>query len=512
MKAILGNRRRLELALAFIMLLALGGCLRADAASKTVSHSIPQKNDTALARMIADPVRRYPGQSGFALLWDGRQSLIARLGLIRTAEKTLDLQYYIIADDATSNLLLETILRAAERGVRIRLIIDSIALDEVKHSLAALDGAKNIEIRVFNPPDASGLPIFGLLSMISRATKRMHHKTLIADNQMAITGGRNLGDAYFDADPGKNFTDLDVLAAGPLVARLSKSFDDFWNNEKAVPLAPKTRHAPSNIREELKKGWEETLEKPGGRELLESLFAARLEKGEIKLTWSKGELASDSPEKVDQPRDVAESKTLDSLAAMVERGKQEFILMTPYFVPQKGGVEWLTGLVKRGMRVRLLTNSLSSTDVVAVHAGYERYRRALVEGGVELYEAKAVGRRPRQRWSGSKATQASLHMKAYVMDRKEAIVGTFNLDPRSAELNTEVSLVMHSPDLAKEIAEQFDRMIQPENSYRIAVLGGKMVWVTKEKGQTGYFDDDPNAGMRKFQSFVMSLLPFEDQL
>jgi len=293
---------------------------------------------------------------------------------------------------------------------------------------------------------------------------------------------------------------------------LSQSFDDFWNDERSVPLASKPRHAPSNIREELKKGWTDTLEQPGGRELLESLFASRLEKGEIKLTWAKGELASDSPDKVEQPRDEAESKTLDKMATMVEKGKKEFILLTPYFVPQKGGVEWLTGLVKSGMRVRLLTNSLSSTDVVAVHAGYERYRRALVEGGVELYETKAHGKRPRQRFTGSKSTQASLHMKAYVMDRKEAIVGTFNLDPRSVELNTEVSLVIHSPEIAQEIADQFERMIKPENSYRVAVLDGKMVWVTKDKGEMGYYDDDPKAGVRKLQSFVMSLLPFEDQL
>jgi putative cardiolipin synthase len=502
-----------KLALAFILLLGLGGCLHADAAVKTASQALPQKTETSLSRLIAPAVRAHPEKSGFALLWEGRQSLLTRLGLIRAAERTLDLQYYIISDDATSNLLLETILRAAERGVRVRFIVDSLALDEVKHSLAALDGAKNIEIRVFNPPDASGPPLFGLLAMIGRATKRMHQKTLIADNQIAITGGRNLGDAYFDADPGVNYHDLDVLAAGPVVARMSKSFDDFWSSARTVPLGAMPRHAPSNIREELKKGWTATLEKPGGRELLESLFAARLEKGEVKLTWARGELASDTPGKIEQPREEAESKTLAHMAALAGQGQREFIAITPYFVPQKAGVDWLVGLVKRGMRVRVLTNSLSSTDVVAVHAGYHRYRRALVEGGVELYEAKAAGgKRPRQRLAGSTAAQASLHMKAYVIDRRDAIVGSFNLDPRSVELNTEMSLVMHSAALAREIVAQFEEWTKPANSYRVKVLDGKMVWFTEEKGEHGYFDADPRAGVRKFQSFLMSLLPFEGQL
>ncbi len=510
----------------------LAGCGSTNAAReypRTPSYALPQGTDTAFSRALADRIAAYPGKSGFRLLTTGSESFAMRLALIEAAEKTLDLQYYSIHDDTTSNLLLEALVRAAQRGVRIRILLDDIGFDDDDYTFSVLDGLKNIEIRVFNPfvmrEDGLLARTVGMLTDLERINRRMHNKALIGDNQLAIIGGRNLGDVYFEEDPDIAFNDLDILIAGTLTADISRSFDSYWNHEESIPLgqvkAPtKNQTAKLDIREKLATQWQETLQSEKGRKILESSLPERLKQGKLDLIWAPGEVVADRPHKVKQEAEEAESRPLMRLDKLLDRASREFIAITSYFVPREEGVEWLAGLTKRGMRVRILTNSLASTDVVAVHTAYWKYRAPLLAGGVELYEMKPVNRkRSPQRLIGSKAPPyATLHSKVYVIDRREVMIGSFNLDPRSIELNTELTLVIHSPALAKQVVAIFADATAPENSYRLMLEdtgGGKarLVWRTREKGKYIEFYQDPRAGFwRTLQVGVMGLLPIEDYL
>jgi cardiolipin synthase C len=515
------------LLLLFLLLAAPAGCGFGDPVSRpkatdfprTASYAIPQTEDTALGRALAPGVRAHPGESGYRLLSDGAESLKMRLALIRTAERTLDLQYYAVKDDITANLLLEAILRAAARGVRVRFLLDNFNLWDVERALSVLDGNANIEIRAFNPAVTRRAGPFRIFSFLRLSPKRMHNKVLVSDNQMAITGGRNLGDEYFDADANANFTDLDVLAAGPVTAAISGSFDRFWNSDASFPI--RALHKPSEdareiaaTRAAIRKSWEEAMATAEGRELLDFGLAARILDGKLALTWARGEVAVDAPRKIDQPQGKAASAPLESIVELASAGTTEFLMVSPYFVPQKEGSEWLAELVRKGMRVRVLTNSLASNDVVAVHAGYRRYRKGLLQSGVELYELKPVGgKRPRQRLFGSRAVRTNLHSKVYVIDRRDVVTGSFNFDPRSFDLNTEICLVIHSTEIAAQVVKMFDESISPKTSYRLALdKKGRVVWLAEEKGHAVRYRRDPKAGLRPLQVFFVSLLPVEGQL
>ena len=496
------------------------------------SFAIAQSVRTSIGDALAPSIKSHSQKSGFHLLTKGSDSLDMRLAMIRAAEKTLDMQYYAIHDDVTANLLLEALLRAAERGVRIRFLLDNITFDEVAPSLSALDSVRNIEIRVFNPMTTSDqyFPsrITGLFTDLNKATKRMHNKVIITDNQLAVTGGRNLGDEYFDAAADVNFKDLDILAAGPIVSKMSHSFDLYWNSKEAFPVAT-LRPAETNpeklakIKKQLKENWEKQLKTADGKKLLESSLPSRLKDAEIALIWATSELAADDPGKIDKSEEETVSKPMRWMSYLANKGKKEFIAVSPYFVPQQEGVDWLAALVKRGMSVKILTNSLASTDVVAVHTGYSRYRKDVIDSGVELYEMKPIsGRRPPQRLFGASApAQASLHSKVYIVDRKDIVIGSFNFDPRSVDLNTEITLVIHSPALAAQLLKLINDTMLPDNSYRVLTearnVNNKqvesLVWVTRDKGKEVRYSNDPKAGIwRNIQLFVTSLLPIEDQL
>jgi cardiolipin synthase C len=520
--------------IAFLFAFALVACaskgytFRPDASDyvREKSFALSDKdNDTALRHALDPYAKANPGKSGFRILENGEESLDMRLGLIQAAEKTLDLQYYAMHDDTTSNILLEAILRAAARGVRVRFLIDYVALDEVGKTLALLDHNKNIQIRIFNPAvTANQTPFLKWVWAtvdLGQAVKRMHNKAIIADNRVVIIGGRNLGDEYFDAHDDISFKDLDVLVAGPVTGRISQNFDDYWNGDNAFPLAvleqPQTDPGEiAKLRNEIKKNWDEQQATPEGQKRLREQLPARLKAGTIKMVWASVSLALDEPEKLDDLPKDAESKPLSYLAYLLARSNSEFIIVSPYFVPQQEGIDWLAGLVKRGIKVKVLTNSLGSTDVVAVHTGYRRYREAILKAGIELYEQKAIdGTRPEQRVTATTAPPyASLHSKAYIIDREHAMIGSFNFDPRSIELNTELALIVHSHELSGQLLQLFNESITPENSYHVMLdKDGDLIWETEEKGRLKRYHHEPKAGIwRPIQVLFMSFLPIEDQL
>lgn len=520
--------------LASAILIGLIGCAttegrtRPDATEyqRTVSSAISQSEKTQLGDQLKEAVSANPGKSGFRVLERGSTSLIARLAIVRMAQKTVDLQYYAIGHDVTSNLMIEALLQAAERGVRVRLLIDSFTIGDMEENLALLNGIKNIEIRVFNPLTTKDQPLLSrfasMFTDLPQANRRMHNKALIGDNQMAIMGGRNLSSEYFNASADLDFKDIDILTAGPITAELSKSFDAFWNNENSFPIdtvheVEVDRRKIAKLRGEVEQTWNSTLQDPARKRQISISISDLMKDPEINLIWARGAIAADDPHKISAPVSYEESEPLDQLLNVVDRAKNEFVIVSAYFVPKEEGVAWLKSLEQKGVHVRILTNSLASTDVVAVHSGYEPYRKDLIKSGVELYELMPVDeKRPRQRFLGrSQPPRAGLHTKAYIIDRRYTSIGSLNLDPRSVELNTEVLLVIDSPEIAARMMRMFERTIDPAVSYTLTVdpETDRLTWHSREKGQSLKYDRDPRAGFwRSIQTSIFSILPLEDHL
>ncbi|OJA95224.1 phospholipase D family protein [Burkholderia ubonensis] len=492
---------------------------------RTVSHALPADAATPLGDALAAPVAARPGESGFRLLADGAAALQMRIALARAATRTLDMQYYIATEDTTGKLLLGAALYAADRGVRVRMLVDDLNFRDIDRVMAALNTHPNIEIRVFNPFGASQRDVMQrtaiFFTRIDRFTRRMHNKAMIADNQVAIVGGRNLGDEYFSASPTLQFRDLDVLAAGPVTHDISASFDAYWASGSSYPLRvlnhqtfdPKELDA---MRDELRAHWRENAEPYNAKPLNATPLAQQIARGELGLVWAPAEFEADAPDKVAQPTDGYVSPPMRRLAELIRAAQHEFLAFSPYFVPHDAGVKILGDTTARAVRVAILTNSLAATDAVAVQAGYGPYRVPLLRHGVELYEYKARPGRPRLLGSRSRA---SLHAKAYVIDRKILVIGSMNLDPRSTHLNTELALVIHSPALAQQVATIFARATQPDESYRVqlAALSGpgasELTWIGTDEGVLRTYHVDPYAGLlRNVLTSVFMLLPVDDQL
>ncbi|KVM77187.1 phospholipase [Burkholderia ubonensis] len=492
---------------------------------RTVSHALPADAATPLRDALAAPVAARPGESGFRLLADGAAALQMRIALARAATRTLDMQYYIATEDTTGKLLLGAALYAADRGVRVRMLVDDLNFRDIDRVMAALNTHPNIEIRVFNPFGASQRDVMQrtaiFFTRIDRFTRRMHNKAMIADNQVAIVGGRNLGDEYFSASPTLQFRDLDVLAAGPVTHDISASFDAYWASGSSYPLRvlnhqtfdPKELDA---MRDELRAHWRENAEPYNAKPLNATPLAQQIARGELGLVWAPAEFEADAPDKVAQPTDGYVSPPMRRLAELIRAAQHEFLAFSPYFVPHDAGVKILGDTTARGVRVAILTNSLAATDAVAVQAGYGPYRVPLLRHGVELYEYKARPGRPRLLGSRSRA---SLHAKAYVIDRKILVIGSMNLDPRSTHLNTELALVIHSPALAQQVATIFARATQPDESYRVQLAApsgpgaSELTWIGTDEGVLRTYHVDPYAGLlRNVLTGVFMLLPVDDQL
>ncbi|MEW5769445.1 MAG: phospholipase D family protein [Pseudomonadota bacterium] len=476
-----------------------------------------------LGVLVADLGRPAPGESMFRLLESGRAALVARLALVERAQTSLDLQYYLIHADTSGRLLARAILRAADRGVRVRVLLDDVDTGPHEAAIIGLDAHPNIQIRLFNPFSLRGDNPLGRLAEFlgdGRLNHRMHNKLFVADNLMAIAGGRNIGDEYFQADSPVAFHDLDVLAAGPVVRRMSDAFDAYWNSHyavsvRAIPKPDKRERLLQRVREGLERNLSEldqdTLFDYMGLDVLGGLAGDELS------PWLPGraEFISDPPGKVDHALGASQLP----LARLLQHGlavRRELLIASPYFVPGRVGVDLLTYLHGRGVSVRILTNSMAATDVLVVHGGYARYRLPLVLQGIELYELKPV-RVPSRfltRLAGS-SSRTSLHSKVLVFDRESTYVGSMNLDPRSLLLNTESGLLIHSPALAERAARHIEREMRPAASYRLRAgpraEDGRtgLLW---QEGETSHADE-PKAGFwLRLLMDILSGMKIEDHL
>ncbi|HVF17278.1 MAG TPA: phospholipase D family protein [Steroidobacteraceae bacterium] len=471
-------------------------------------------NSCRLATSVAARTRPHPEQSGIVELRDARDAFAARAHLADAAERTLDIQYYIWRNDMSGTLLLEALRRAADRGVRVRLLLDDNNTSGLDVLLAALDAHPNIEIKLFNPFKLRRLRTLNFLFEFSRLNRRMHNKSFTADNEVTIVGGRNIGDEYFGAHDEIAFVDLDLMAIGPVVRAVVADFERYWNSESAHTATRYLRAPPQSSVDELVRAAERVTGSPAAtaytRALERSSFVRDLIAGTLQYEWAVTHVLSDDPAKAlgrARPRGLL----MQRLSQVLRDPAAELLLISPYFVPTREGVQAFAELVRSGVKVTVLTNALEATDVAVVHAGYAKHRKHLLKVGVVLYEL----RRMSDTYSGrdrklTGSSGSSLHAKTFSIDRRRLFVGSFNFDPRSARLNTEMGFLVDSPVLAERIADAFQDDI-PVRSYRVKLSKhGLLRWVEMKDGLEVVHRHEPAApAWRRAYLYVLSKLPIE---
>jgi len=484
--------------------------------TRTITHAFADPSTSRLGQLVAARADKHDGASGFDLLTTGRQAFRSLVALSRLAEVTLDLQYYIWRANRTGRILLAEVMAAADRGVRVRLLLDDMDLSWNDKELQRLSSHPNVDVRIFNPFVGRGTGFFDIVFDFDRINHRMHNKVFIADNSIAVIGGRNVGDRYFSADEQANYRDLDLYAAGPIVQQASTSFDNFWNSSWSIPIAKVDRDTTAKTDVEvLKKKLTDdiqTIENP--YPFSDKQVAARklVEKTFDRLVWTKqAEVLADNPNKPKTKNSLVLQGVRPMLDGSVHR---EALLEMAYLIPGDRGVKMLCRLVRDGIKVRILTNSFLSTDVITAYAGYRKFRRDLVRCGVELYEMRPNPDFVRQDWNWLKPTStAYLHTKAAVLDQKDVLIGSFNFDLRSIRLNTEIALVVRSQKLARQVSAFITGGMAPKNAYLLEMKDRDLVWIGRDEGKTVQRDEEPGIdSWRGFVSMLIALLPIEGQL
>jgi putative cardiolipin synthase len=546
----------------WLSLLLLSACL-------TGCASLPSEVDRPVSSALSNPETTRIGQavaaraalagtrndSGFALVGSAELAFTSRMTLIKAAQKTLDIQSYAILADDTTERMSDALREAAERGVRVRILLDDFNTSGKNAQVLKLAFERNIELRLFNPlPGGRGSLFFRLLSNLKdmdRLQRRMHNKIFVADNAVAIVGGRNLGETYFGQSEGTNFADIDVLASGRIARDLSRSFDQYWNNPMAYPVqslmtvkeidalkpapgrpqdltetagatAGPAATAPAAVASAPNKTLSDrtTTSLSGVTTTIPALpdgTNLRL----LSWTWAPSVMLVDKPSKISADADaVGESQdtTVDGLLQLMSQAKTDLLIVSPYFVPGEKMMQQFAALRQRGVRVRVLTNSLASNDAPAAHAGYARYRNALLDMGIELYEMRAeqrgtlthLGSMAGSVGNSLGASRASLHAKVVVIDSRLLVVGSMNLDLRSKLQNSEVAIAIRNRALSAEATG----MIEPSlagGAYRVERVNGALVWHAPQGSGLPDSNTEPDAslGLRLMLKLIGPFAPDE---
>lgn len=530
--AVLAGLRRLrDLAppLAFAFAASACSALRSDFVRQP-STAKPPEYDTPSTRYVRHEVSEHPRQSGFRLLTRSTNALMSRLALIDHARHTIDLQYYIFADDDTGRLVAQRLLAAADRGVRVRMLLDDITLDDDDHVFDALDAHPDIQVRRFNPFRTTNPSLPSKVAQFilegERLNRRMHNKSFIVDNTVAIVGGRNIGDAYFDASVDTNFRDLDVVAIGDVVRQASQAFDAYWNSAAAYPVSAfKDRHAtPADLvrlRVQLSEHARKFAQSDYAQATLAELPNGPTADRRGAWFWGDAEFVADAPQKVELEDDHPQFRIGPRVKRILDAARSQVLMTSPYLIPGESGTKYLTGIAGRGVEVEILTNSLASTDEPAAHAGYARYRRALLEGGVKLFELRPRPGSSQPPTAFGRSSGVALHAKSIVVDQRYVFIGSMNIDPRSKLLNTEMGVIVDCPPLASAVGDYFGRAIAPASAWRVRLAGvedghpaGRMQWISvDEAGKPAIVDSEPGAtAARKLEVDLLGLLPIEGLL
>ena len=529
-----------HLAVAAVLVVSLGGCVSLQPGAnfpKSVSVALAHPEETHLGAQFDNAALAHGGNSAFRIISVGVDGFLMRAQMIDAAERTLDLQYFIFRGDETGRLLTDGLLRAADRGVRVRVLVDdgdTVAGDE---QISALDTHPNVEVRIFNPFAYRGhnsmRRTLEFLFHASRLDYRMHNKLLVVDNAVALVGGRNIGNQYFQMDPASQFADDDVFAAGPVAVKLSATFDEFWSSPFAIPAAALDRHQSSAKALTERRG--RAAER--SEQQLQTLnsdgidYAVRVATGEpyagvlagrLPLVWARAEVVCDSPDKKNiESGDRRGRLMARSVLKAAHAAQHEVLIVTPYLVPAADEITLLQDLRKREVQVRILTNSLESTPDPVAQAGYSNYRIPLLKDGVELHELRAL--LGNTRGSGQTAVVSrygnyGLHAKLFVFDREKLFVGSMNFDQRSKHLNTEIGVIIDSPELAQQTALRFESMVQPANAYALAwrTLGSgssQLVWDSQVSGNAVEYTREPaRSEWQRLEQSLLSWLPIAGEL
>jgi cardiolipin synthase C len=487
-------------------ILILAGCVGLPQhVKKYPSVALQSPQNTELAKSVqASEDGSSKNLSGVRLLASGEEAFDSLIALADHAQRTLDIQYYIIHQDESARTLIDHVREAADRGVRVRVLVDDLNTAGEDRRFLHLGHHVNIEVRVFNPfpggRSATWSRILTSISDIARINHRMHNKLFVADNELAITGGRNIGDEYFTLDKHSNFIDLDVVVAGPVVAQLSASFDAFWNSKYAYPIASLAAADDTEAAAQPPPA-------PAANDDADWL-ERELDAGTLRLDWVPATVLADRPAKIASETSPDEEVTIaNNISVLMRSAQHEVLVISPYFVPGEEGVALMRELIGRGVHIRILTNSLASTDAPLVHNGYARYRAALLKMGVELYEVMPKLGQKRPRFHPFKSSNASLHAKALVIDQRTVFIGSLNMDRRSARFNSELGLVMRSSEIAKQVTNLLDD-ITADGSYKLSLdRKGHILWSVGEGEVERTWHTDPETTL--LQRFSLKLLaPF----
>ena len=509
-----------------LRLAILGFCLVLSACAtlppaEPVTEPVVRITDTnnELAKVVSTLRTNRDNLTGIYPLSDSHDSFAARASLIQAAEHTLDLQYYIWHNDASGQLLARALMQAADRGVKVRLLLDDNNTNGLDALMLRLDAHPNIQVRLFNPFVNRKFRFVGYLTEFKRLNHRMHNKAFIVDQQAAILGGRNIGDEYFGNGDGVMFMDLDVLAVGEVTEDVSADFERYWRSPSSYALAQilgeKKVYTP---KEKLKP--EERAKRQEDRQtylqkIQESDFANELQEQRLPLMWSKAKLVSDDPAKALGNSRNTDRHIVDDLSQELGEPKQSFLIVSPYFVPTKTGTHELIQLANSGIDITILTNSLAATDVAPVHSGYAKYRKPLLRAGINLYELKPTVIKPvifkDRGLTGSSGS--SLHAKTIAVDNETLFIGSFNMDPRSVNLNTENGVVIHNPELTRHFKQTLLSNV-PLNAYEVQLdEQQRLVWLEHSDNGVTVYHHEPKAGwFKRAMVRFLSWFPLEPLL
>ncbi len=526
------NMLNCRIAISLILATLVAGCAALPPGSafpKRASTAFAHPEETRVGAGFESEARNHPDDSAFRMLAVGADGFATRMQMVAAAQRSLDVQYFIFTADTTGLLLTGSLLAAADRGVHVRLLLDDGATTAGDEQIRVLAAHPQIEVRIFNPFAYRGhLRVLRSLEFAinwQRLDYRMHNKLFVTDNATALIGGRNIADAYFQIDVDAQYADDDVFVAGPVVRKLSATFDEYWNSAFAIPVEALAGGKPTKVelaRQRKRLDDHLRIARQTGADYIKRAeqgdpFAGIIA-GRLPLVWSQAQVVCDSPDKKAVLEGAAPGRLMYAqVEEAANAATSEVLMVTPYLVPTPGELQLLKDLRKKNVRVRILTNSLNSTNELSAHAGYVRYRKQLLQAGVELYEVRALlGKNSKGSGQSAKISRYGnygLHAKLVVFDRQKLFAGSMNFDQRSRRLNTETGLIIASRALAEQTAARVEAMTQPSSAYAVMLQppnSGKrgLIWRTQESEKTVEYTREPSRSVwRRVEADMMALVP-----
>lgn len=483
---------------------------------RTASHSIPASQETTLGQTGLSWRKKNEDLSWIVGMPQGIDALGARMKLMEQAQHSIDAQYFIVKRDAAGALFTSKMLRAADRGVRVRLLVDDIFSPGIDQAFSVLNSHPNIQVRLFNPLSRQGLKYWDYLVAFERANRRMHNKSFTVDGAISIVGGRNIGEEYFELNQDVAFDDYEVLTLGAVVEQVGTGFDQFWNSELSVPMeAFEIAVDPGELEQ-----WRTFIEAEMSLgnagiygQAIDSPLLQELRSGTLEPIPATATMVSDSPAKLlSKVGDIEHATLAIETLQRLRAAQEQVVIITPYFIPQNEGSAVLEELLARGVRVVIVTNSLASTNHVPVYAGYSRYRKRLLQAGAEFYEIRAEGTATPNGW-GTHPERSTLHSKMTIFDQETVFVGSLNFDPRSLLINSEMGLFIDTRLGVAALHESITREL-PRVTYRVDLdEAGNTRWTYDYGNEFVVLNRSPQTSWwRRFSAGAMGLLPLEDQL